>query len=257
LQDFEATEAVHFTYACYNSLWQPNGPQYAGQPTAAVSGVPQYFKESGHPFPVFMKRSLTRRDSNSEGPTLGWEYVGNYKVTKTLDAMEEHDAFWESARNFSKASKREIARKHYESTGYGRDQLVRWRSRLTEELERDPSPAAAPQDFMERRCSTKNEVKEKPPSMAARARALGFHPNMDNLKLSELLVELDEFHGQILIAFVEYDERIYEYCKGIKTKGIKSFKRKNGQGKPVRVGEEPAKAQDWYNFAETYRLMPL
>ena len=143
-----------------------------------------------------------------------------------------------------------LPKKHYESPGYGRDRLVRWRSRLIDELEKDSSPAAAPQCLIERHFPTEMEIKKKLPSLAARARALGFQPNMNNCELSKLLVELDEFHGQILITFVEYDERIYEYCKEVKT-----YKRKNCRGKPRGKDEEPAKAMDWYNFAEMHGLI--
>lgn len=37
----------------------PGAPKYVGQPFAHVSGVHYFFQETGYPFPVFVKRSLT------------------------------------------------------------------------------------------------------------------------------------------------------------------------------------------------------
>ena len=236
-------------YGAYNQTWQPNGPMYAGQPTAAVDGVDDFFMKTGEPFAMFLKRSRTKLTSKTEGNLLGWEYVGNYRVMKDDDDGEIPE-FWESAANFSEASKAMISKKVLQSAqsqdGYGRQRLDAWRKLLMEELEKDLSPAA-PQYMVEGREHTPDEIREPRPSLAARARALRFVPSMSDEKLSWLLVHLDEYHSQVMLQFVEYDERVYEYCVGGPTS-------KNKDGKQRKGSEEPAKAQDWYDFAEMNML---
>jgi hypothetical protein len=126
---------------------------------------------------------------------------------------------------------------------YGREQLGKWRQTLTNELLIDLTPAG-PHHMIERRQPTEDERKDKRTPLAARARALEFKPEMSDEALSKLMVELDEYHKRISINFVEYDERIYEYCKEGKTN-------KTRAGKQIRLGDnegESAKAIDWYNF---------
>lgn len=222
-----------FSYAAYNFTQQPNGPMYAGQKTASVSVVAEHFKETRDPFPVFMKRTLTNLHRNTEGPVLGWEYVGNYKFVP-FDPDDENAVFYESANNFSKASKNEIAfcmaKSYPKLDGWGKYEAEKWRRRLIKEIQNEKEP-------------------HPPHSLAARCLALGFAPEMDGLDLCYLLVELNEFHQQNLIEFVYYDERIYQYCFGGKTNSTKDGKSISGGA----VGE-PAKAQDWYDFATVNML---
>lgn len=221
-----------FTSLAYNSLWQVNGPKFATQPTAGVDCVPNYMKEKGLSLPVFMKRSLTKKSDKKEKKSLGWEYVGNYRCISDKDLV-----LWESAENFSEASKCEIANKYLESAHsqrgdtYGRIKLDCWKNTLEQELEREPTE------------------KESAKSLRIRAQELGFKSDISDKDLINLLVQLDEFHQQEIIEFVEYDERIYNYC-------IKGPTTKNGKGNiQAKDGGNVAKANDWYNFANEHMLM--
>lgn len=194
--------------------------------------VPDYFKRTGDPFPVFMKRTLTNLHREAEGKLIGWEYVGNYEYVP-LDPDDEEAIFYESANNFSKASKREIARKmniSYNNDGYGWDYVEEWRDRLVAAIDQEKKPYP-------------------PHSLAAKCLGLGFEPNMSGAKLCDMLMELDEFHEQDLIKFVYYDDRVYRYCSGGKTKSTK-----DGVIISNSAPGEPAKAQDWYNFATVNML---
>lgn len=213
-------------------------PQFAGQPTAAVSGVPEYVRDSGHAFPIFVSRSRTHKHQATMGKALGWEYVGNYKVTTdTVPSYESHH-------NFSVACKRTIAEGFWHSSqsqdpdSYGSQGLGYWRNVLTDALATDDSPAAP------------SLPGQPEPSLAARARALGFDPiTTTDKELAFLMVELHEFYHLTTIQFVVYDERIYEYCVGGKTS-------KDAQGNMrASSGQPPAKAGDWYQFAEENMLM--
>ena len=223
-----------FMYLCYSNLWQPNAPQYAGQPFAAVDYVPYFvFDDPDFSFPVFVRRSRLKKTSISDGKLLGWEYCGNYQIV--TDAVDDIDFFYESAANFSIASKKKMAQKICASAkspnGYGRVCLVNWRTKLNKALENDDSPAG-PLYMVESRAPTEDESLEKRPTIAARARALGYDKrSMPDESLADILMELDEFHEQTAIKFAEYDERIYDYCKG------------------GRVG---VKAQEWYNFYDVH-----
>lgn len=234
-----------FRYLCFSDLWQPNAPQYAAQPYAAVDYVSDYLRKNNLAFPIFLRRSLTSRHAKSGGQLLGWEYVGNYRAIENFDDDNGDEfSYWESAFNFSQASKNMIAKKIFESSkgdGYGRHTLDTWREKLSNALRDDKSPAA-PQYFIDQRQPTEDEVKDKRATLAARARALGFKNNIGDEALSKLLVQVDEFHGQRTIKFVEYDERVYNYCKAGKTN-------RAGRGKMVKsAADRSAKAIDWYNF---------
>ena len=98
----------------------------------------------------------------------------------------------------------------------------------------------------EKREPTEDEIRAKRPSIAARAQALNFSPTMSDKALVDLLVNLDEYYILIAIQFVEYDERIYEYCKGRKTN-------KDRLGRSNK--KQPAKAGNWYDFAEQHMMM--
>jgi hypothetical protein len=242
------TTMFDFKYLCFNDLWQPSAPQYAAQPSAAVDYFPEVLQEYGLAVPTFVRRSRTSKSARGGGKLLGWEYVGNYKAVKTCNDDGSSFSYWESAYNLSEATKGMIANKVLKSSkaakgdAYGREQLDEWRQTLTDELLIDLTPAG-PQHMIERRQPTEDERKDKRPPLAARARALGFKPEMSDEALSKLMVELDEYHKRISIKFVEYDERIYEYCKEGKTN-------KTRAGKQIRLGDagESAKAIDWYNF---------
>jgi len=216
-----------FCYLGYNTTWHPNAPKFATQPTAAVDVVPSFMKEKGLATPIFMKRSLTRKSDKRERKILGWEYVGNYRCISDEDLV-----VWESADNFTEASKREIASKTLRSAKsqngetYGRHLLDFWREELKKRVEEGD-----------------NDKDTK------KARDLGFKSDMNDEDLSNLIVQLDRFHGQEIIEFVEYDERIYEYC----SKGLTS---KNSKGEILaKYGGDIAKASDWYDFANEHMLM--
>mmetsp|Transcript_8566 Transcript_8566/g.14232 ORF Transcript_8566/g.14232 Transcript_8566/m.14232 type:complete len:476 (+) Transcript_8566:118-1545(+) len=239
---------IDFMYLCFNDIWQPSAPQYAAQPSAAVDYFPDFHQENALALPIFVRRSRTSKAARGSGKLLGWEYVGNYKAVKTCNDDGSSFSYWESAYNLSEATKAMIAMKVFNSSksiknnSYGRMELNKWRKKLTNEIRIDPTPAGL-QHMIEMRQPTEGERKNKRPPLAARARALGFMPKMPDEALSKLLVELDEYHERISMKFVEYDERIYEYCKMGKTN-------KTRAGKQIRPGDagESAKAIDWYNF---------
>lgn len=208
-----------FTCLCYNTLYQLNGPKFACQPTAAVSSVPDYMIEKNLVLPLFMKRSMTNRESKQEGKALGWEYVGNYRCISDPDVI-----IWQSHKNFWDVMKREIAEMHYKSATSGSD-ARNWRNRI-------------------------EEAKYNDQELWERAQELEYRSDMNDKDLFNLLVEIDQFHGQQIIEFVEYDERIYEWC--VKN-GPTS---KNSVGRTYVDGEgEIAKAQHWYDFGFQYNLM--
>jgi hypothetical protein len=225
LVENQVADPEDFVYLAYNGTWQPNCPMFAGQPTAAVDYFP---KQTDYAVPVFIKRTLTGPNSKSEGPLIGWEYVGNYQRIPNEDMPH----FWECAKNFSEASKREIAAKIYKSylheDGYGRHILVEWRGRFIKAIDETEPPY-------------------DPHSLAAKCLEKGFERNMDAKRLCELLMEIDEFHSQHMIQFKYYSEEVYNYCIGGKTSRTK-------HGKMVRKGDTPATAGDWYNFAEANML---
>lgn len=206
-----------------------------------------------------MSRQRQTRDAAISAPKLGWEYVGNYKVVTPGSNRD----FWESAENYGPASRQLIEKKVLKSSkarnGYGRVVLDRWRDKLTKVLEDDDkkkdksgnlSPSEpGPKYMVENREPTAAEKDEKPPCQASRVRALSFRPDMPDEEFVTILMRLDEYHGQIAIEFVEYDERIYEWCEGGKTT-------RDAEGKLVRdTHQDPAKAGDWYNWAEQHMLM--
>jgi len=253
----ELLDMGDFAYLCSDELWQPNAPKYAGQPFGAFDYFPKQFIKTDKACPVFVKRSRTTKHQENEGGRMGWEYIGNYKYSSSLDD-DNADAedlggysYWESASNFSRASKKKIAEKTLQSslseTGYGRREIDEWRQRIMAALERDDSPAA-PSYLVEKREPTEDEKRDKLPSMAARARALGFDEDMSDRDFLYLLVELNEFHKQINVEFVEYDEHVYEYVKNGKTKN-------NRFGKKATAHSPAATAGDWYDFAEEHMLM--
>ena len=216
-----------FCYLGFNGLWQVNGPNFATQPTAAVNYVPSFMKKKDFAIPIFMKRSLTRKSDKRERKILGWEYVGNYRCISDEDLV-----VWDSADNFPEACKREIVSKTLRSADsqseetHGRQRLDFWREELKKWVEEGDNDKDTKQ-----------------------ALDLGFKSDMSDEDLMNLIVELDRFYGQEIIEFVEYDERIYEYC----SKGLTS---KNSKGEILaKYGGDIAKASDWYDFADEHMLM--
>ncbi|KAL3934672.1 MAG: hypothetical protein SGARI_003288, partial [Bacillariaceae sp.] len=219
-----------FSYLTFDSLWQPNGPHYAGQPIAAVDHYPKALRERNIPCPIFMKCALT------VSKTLGWEYVGNYKLVHMeeenndgLTDGQEHEALrgttFASAKDIPQKCKDKMYTDTKKATGpdgYGRERIDFWKARLTG-LTSEYNAAGADDN-----------------SLPARALKLGFRTNMDDETMLKLLLELDEYHRLFVIEFVEYDERVYNYClaRGAgKTNKTRHFKN----------GSPAAKASDWYN----------
>mmetsp|Transcript_3606 Transcript_3606/g.10186 ORF Transcript_3606/g.10186 Transcript_3606/m.10186 type:complete len:577 (+) Transcript_3606:195-1925(+) len=235
LSDDEEYDLDAFGVLTYSSVWQVNGPKFAAQPTAAVDAVPDCMREKNLAIPIFMKRSLTKKTAKTEGKLLGWEYVGNYRCGTDTDLV-----VWESAQNYPEVSKREIAnhilRSADRSSGdtYGREILDSWKDRIDADLTRQ-------------QCGEVKTASSK--SLGTRARDLGYRTGISDEDLINILVQLDEFHGQEILEFVEYDERIYEFC----SKGPTS---KNSKGNSkARNGGDVARARDWYNFAVQNMLM--
>eukprot|EP00957_Ditylum_brightwellii_P000019 1284-Ditylum_brightwellii.AAC.1 len=114
---------------------------------------------------------------------------------------------------------------------YGRRSLDHWKEFLDQELAKEQQGEPG--------CT----------SLCARVRNLGYRQGISDKDLIEILVEIDEFYGQEIIEFVEYDERIYEYCK-------KGPTTRNSEGNSqAKAGGNLAKAGDWYNFANMNMLM--
>ena len=189
-----------------------------------------------------MKRTKTSKRAKSEGELLGWEYVGNYKYAGDDDI----DNTWQSAQNLTEATRNTMAKKCHEAE-YGKEEAEWWKTKLIKELKEDPSPPA-PQYMVEGREPTLDEKGEPKPSLAARARALGFKDDMDDKKFWELLVQLDEFHELWDIEFHEYDNRVYEFCCN---QYDETTKRHGAYKKP---GKE-RKASDWYKYAMENMLL--
>ena len=105
--------------------------------------------------------------------------------------------------------------------------VTRWKQKLNDELAKDSSAPAI------------NSA-----SLAARARALGYHEDMSLEDMaSSVLLKLNEFYADKVIRFVEYDETVYEYIKEGETT-------RNAEGKKRRPGEACAKASDWYRILD-------
>ena len=239
------SEIGDLVVGCYSDIWQGYvSPQHAGS-DGFVDWVPETV-EDGKEIALFMRRSLTKPHAKGGGKLLGWEYCGIYKYGGDPDIEDMH----ESALSFSPASKKKIARKVFEFSkskdGYGRYRLDYWRRRLKGELVKDKSPPG-PRWIVERRSPSEEERKERPYPLAARARALGFKAKMTDEALSHLIVHLDENYTLVPIEFVRYDEAVYDYVKAGKTN-------KNAKGDMKVIGEEAAKASDWYAFFDTLSI---
>ena len=244
--DRKVTNPILYVYACYNNLWQPLAPRYAGQRVAWVDLVPEPFREGkckGKSFAMFVRRSRTARGAKSEGRLLGWEYVGNYKYVPGDEApMSNIDP-----RYLEELIKKKISNDIFSSSKsartWGRRRLDKWREKLCEALEEAPpgdEAVQAAKNFLDR---VENESSKDFPSLSARARALGFDKDTTcDEALSKIIVELHEYHTYDRVEFVLYDERIYNFCKGGKTNRTR-------EGKIIeKPSDAPAKAQDFYDF---------
>jgi hypothetical protein len=236
------TDLAHlgeFSVFTLNDLWNPLGPQYAGQPTAVLSSCIED-GDASRPFAVFMRRALTSRalDATTQGRLIGWEYCGQYEVIPKNDGVDEIDDMWTNATMVPPVTKAHIAKdmKRYASFA---SIFTSWRKRLDTTLAKDNSPAA-PLFMIEGRMPTEEERKEPQAPLAARARALGYRRGVSDDALMELLVELDEFYSDRVVRFVEYSEDIYDYIK----RGISD---KRADGKKATNGDN-VKASDWYAF---------
>ncbi|VEU36014.1 unnamed protein product [Pseudo-nitzschia multistriata] len=221
-----------FAYCAFNTLRQFNGPKFAGQPTAAMSKLSSFLREKNLSFPIFMKRSLTKKNE-SEQKVLGWEYVGNYRCSTDKDIM-----LWESAKNISEATKRQtkedLLRYAACASGHGRAFLDKWKAYLDKEVEKDHKNAREGKQLSQS-------------TIGARAKKLTYRKNLTDNDLIGILLELDEFYGQEIIEFVEYDERIYDFCsKGLTTKNS------NGEIKAKKGGDHATARDCEYSVAATY-----
>ena len=210
------------------------GPKYAGQEAAAVSVLPyrDYVYCTSEHFHVFMKRC-------HKNHVLGWEYCGKYKYVG-----DEEMTMYASAHG-KKTNDREfilsdMKRSLTKPNGSWHSSVEYWIHKLDRLLMKDNSPAA-PTWLIEKRKPTEEEAKEPCPSLAARARALGYKPNLSKCEVAEVLVWLNEFFSLKPIAFVEYDEVMYNYVKeGESTRSSVDFRR----GK--QPGEHCVRASDFY-----------
>jgi hypothetical protein len=111
-------------------------------------------------------------------------------------------------------------------------------NQLEEALENNKS-SPAPSYMVEKREPTADEKSAPVAPLAARARALGMQDgeHITDHDLINLIVQLDEYHTQYAIEFVEYDERIYNFCCN-QTEGV--YK---------------TTAREWYEFALAQMLL--
>jgi hypothetical protein len=264
------TELGDIKVATLHDLWQPHGPQYAGQPAAIIGTVPDREK----PFAVFMRRSRTSRDryATTAGRLLGWEYCGNYRLKKDNEV-----GMWASANDSAPVSKQRKVLDMIKQRRANGKTLIWWRSTVNEALSEEEQKVkeALPEDEQKRRgevlatdqssnkpnttraknqsppdqehlvqCRSSTQDKRKNPreSMGARAKALGCYRDMPLDELAESLVELDEFYQDDVILFDKYDEDVYNYVK----KGITN---KDKYGKNAENGNN-CKASGWYEFLD-------
>jgi hypothetical protein len=210
-------DAIGDKYAiCYNDLWQPFGPKYAGDPSGAVMTV---HGETERPFSVFMRRG-----------NLGNEYCGDYKYAQDPDV-----ANYRRASDVPEGSKTKMLKDMLTSLesneGEWRGGLEDLKIEYNNQLANDPSPA---------------DIRDTA-SVAARLRALGYHSDMSLEDMAQKIVlNMNEFFGDHVIKFVGYDEQIYEYVKAGETTKNASGKSRR-RGKNGKYCEPCAKASDWYN----------
>ena len=245
----------------YSSVWNPKGPQFAGQPRAAVTSV----FWSDEPFSVFMMRALPGK------PTLGWEYCGDYK-----GCLEDDDilGITGSVQNKGEVTKKCLLSDILQSlSGPGGDwhePIKCWRELILNEIEQEGIEDAKAKSRieylrrnldgqetkslrkelqkLERILQKKEEILEewradrksgRRPSLAVRSQELGFSHDMPDKDLARLILEFDEFYKEKLIEFVGYNEEIYNYVKDGETT-------KNAKNKTRESCEPCAKASDWY-----------
>lgn len=201
----------------YDVLWQRDSLSYAGCPTGDLSCVPDGLGPD-ETFSVFMKREI------KSGTTWGWEYVGDYKQADPTGELKH----WGDANSVSESDKMGIVRKMLKSTTWGKKRIHYYKLLLTQALRDDQSPASS----------------DKSASIAARARHLGFHENMADKEIANVIVRLDEHYSARGVVFDHYDENVYDFVKAGETS-------KNAQGKKRRAGEPCAKASDWYTLYDT------
>ena len=223
----------------YNELWSPNGPQYAGQETCSVAlNTKRGVFEPGKVVAVFMRRSIPGKNT-----VLGWEYCGNYAYRSNEDNLGE---CYCSAHSLSEATKKakleSIMKSIHSKQGDWIDRLQGWRDQIVAAQKSDDSPSA-PQWLVERQTPTKEELQEKRASLAARSRALGFRESMTNEEFAKLMIEIDEFHEERIMTFVEYDEKIYDFVKDGETT-------RNAKGQTRHFEEPCAKASDFYAYLD-------
>ena len=241
---FQAPVIGYDKARAYTDLWNPSGPKWAGMETASVGDYPPDLEE-GESFAVFMKRTL------NNSTEFGWEYCGHYRL------IDPEMVFF-SAHALSDGAKAKMVHDIVESIKrpqrYWISRVAKWRAKLTSALEIDHSEPGPPW-MVEGRIPTYEETTvqrdadDRPIvySLAARARALGFHPHVPGEELAKIMVQLDEFHGETTIRFVEYKEEMYDFVKDGETS-------RNAQGKPRKNGEPCAKASDWYSCLDQHIL---
>lgn len=172
-------------------------PQYAGQDRAWIANRPDVDTE----FAVVCAR-----------PNLGWEYCGHYKADDTIQLdipgralLASDSAKYQQGQQLFISSQCPTS----DASDHSRFVLQYWHRQLTTALGTDVTPAGpewlqgkrAPTDWELACCSAT--------SLAARARALGYSPDMKDKELADLLTNLDERHELTGIQFVRYDEKVW------------------------------------------------
>lgn len=96
--------------------------------------------------------------------------------------------------------------------------MEHWRMRFTKALNAyedhsEDNREDPPEWTVEGRRPTEDETGGRVPWEEARLYALGFHPTISGPELARIMVNIDEFHMQIPIKFVDYSEVVYNYAK--------------------------------------------
>ena len=224
----------HLSFVAYNGCYNPFAPQFAGQAYGNVSGVPSFFAKNKHlSFPVFVKRTKTAPAMTREGKLLGWEYCGNYRVSSDLENV------WTPAANVSQAAKSKMELELIKSSS-GQEDKETWGSKKIRKLTERLDDALSNTDTNDESANSLRQQVEE----LAQQHGLVYQPGgvaNNNSDLAKILVNLDFYYEHwITIEFVEYDERIYNYCCGDDNDGSSTY---------------TTTAREWYDFATTHGIL--
>jgi hypothetical protein len=192
--------------------------KHAGDPVVVLSPVPVV----GRPFSLFMKSSL--RKGSETLLTLDFEYCSGY-VASPIEDEGENDVellHHETVHALRDTNKAYVVDNFQRSRRKPMGQLYRilddWREK---------SAAAPAANRVER-----GGDQASPPSLLARARALGYHPAISDHDLAKIIVNHHVLDRNFKVRFLNYDREIYDLVKaGESTRSIRGGAReRDGNG---------------------------